>query len=121
MRYHDLFADQDGESHWRDIDVVLSERSFAPPAEAIELSDTVPATGMLFLKLAAGWDEPTHPTPRVQTLVCLRGEILVTASDGDTRRIGPGDVWRMADTHGKGHHTRVVSDLDFHCVIVQFD
>jgi quercetin dioxygenase-like cupin family protein len=121
MKFHDLYANPDGESHWRDVSVTLAERSFAPPAQAIEVSETVPATGMLFLRLAAGWDEPPHPTPRVQTLVCLRGVVVVTASDGAARTIGPGDVWRMADTHGAGHHTRVTSDVDFECVIVQFD
>jgi hypothetical protein len=74
---------------------------------------------MLFLRLRAGWDEPIHPTPVIQTLICLRGAVRVTASDGDTREIGPGDVWRMADTHGKGHHTAVISAEDFECVIAQ--
>lgn len=121
MRFHDLLCDEAGESHWPTVDVALAERSFAPPARAIEISDTLPASGYLFLRLAAGWNEPVHPTPRVQTLVCLRGAVIVTASDGEARRIGPGDVWRMADTHGKGHHTRVDGDEDFECVIVQAD
>lgn len=121
MKYHDLYVDAAGESHWRDVPVTLQERSFAPPAKAIEISETEAATGLLFLRLAAGWNEPTHPTPRVQTLICLRGTVVVTASDGETRTMGPGDVWRMGDTHGEGHHTRVTSDVDFECVIVQFD
>jgi quercetin dioxygenase-like cupin family protein len=119
MHFVDLFSDADGESHWADVDVTLTERSFAPPAKAIDISDTAPATGMVFLRLKAGWDEPPHPTPTVQTLICVQGAVIVTASDGDTRHVGPGDIWRMADTHGKGHHTRVIGDVDFLCVIVQ--
>lgn len=119
MQYFDLFADGAGESHWNDAAVTLAEKTFAPPAEAIEISETAPATGMLFLRLRAGWDEPIHPTPVIQSLICLRGSVRVTASDGTTRDIGPGDVWRMADTHGKGHHTRVTGEDDFECVIVQ--
>lgn len=119
MQYFDLYADEAGESHWRDVPVALTERSFAPPAKAIEISDTDAATGMLFLRLREGWNEPIHPTPIVQTLICLRGRARVTASDGDTREVGPGDVWRMADTHGKGHHTEVISPEDFECVITQ--
>ncbi len=121
MLFNDLFVDESGESHWREVTVALEEKTFAPPAKAIEISDTMPAMGLLFLRLAAGWDEPIHPTPRVQTLICLRGAVEVTASDGEARRIGPGDVWRMADTFGKGHHTKVVSEGDFECVIVQAD
>lgn len=119
MHYFHLFSDDTGESRWRDVDVSLEERSFAPPAKAIEISDSDPATAMLFLRLRAGWDEPVHPTPIPQTLTCLRGTVRVTASDGTTRDIGPGDVWRMEDTHGKGHHTQVISPGDFECVIVQ--
>jgi hypothetical protein len=119
MHYCHLFSDDTGESRWRDVDVSLEERSFAPPAKAIEISDSDPATAMLFLRLRAGWDEPIHPTPIPQTLMCLRGTVRVTASDGATRDVGPGDVWRMEDTHGKGHHTRVISPDDFECVIVQ--
>lgn len=119
MRFFDLYADEEGESHFRDVEVDLAERSFAPPAQAIEISEISPSTGMLFLRLRAGWNEPVHPTPVAQTLICLRGTVRVTASDGDTREIGPGDVWRMADTHGKGHHTEVISPDDFECVIAQ--
>ncbi len=119
MHYFDLYVDDAGESHFRDVDVALEERSFAPPAKAIEISKTEPASGMLFLRLRAGWNEPIHPTPVTQTLICLHGRVRVTASDGATREIGPGDVWRMADTHGKGHHTEVISADDFECVIAQ--
>ena len=42
MKYHLLYADETGESHWRDIEVPLEEKTFAPPAEAIELSGAEP-------------------------------------------------------------------------------
>ena len=121
MRYHLLYADDAGESHWTDVDVALTERRFAPPAKAIEISDPEATTQALFLRLRAGWDEPIHPTPVAQMLVCQTGRVAVTASDGEVRTIGPGDVWRMEDKHGKGHHTKVVSRDDFTCVIVQYD
>lgn len=121
MKYNHLFASDDGESHWRTLDVSLSEKSFAPPAKAIEISDPEPAKSMLFLRLTSGWDEPVHPTPKAQMLICLSGLVEVTASDGGKRSIGPGDVWRMEDKSGKGHHTKVTSAEDFTAVIVQFD
>ncbi|WP_171127145.1 MULTISPECIES: cupin [unclassified Ruegeria] len=120
MKFFKLYADADGESHWTDIDVPLRERSFAPPAKAIEVSDPEPATQFMFLRLQSGWDEPVHPTPVAQKLVCLSGSVRVTASDGDIRDISPGDVWHMEDTHGKGHHTMVTSPGDFEAVIIQY-
>lgn len=119
MHYHHLYVDEAGESRWRDVDIAVAEKPFAPPAKAIELSQAETATSMLFLRLRAGWDEPPHPSPIPQTLVCLRGAIVVTASDGTQRTIGAGDVWRMEDTFGKGHHTRALDGDDFECVIVQ--
>ncbi|MEM7172977.1 MAG: cupin [Pseudomonadota bacterium] len=119
MRYHHLYADDAGESHWREVEITLEERSFAPPAKAIEISESESAEGMIFLRLAAGWDEPIHPTPKRQTLICTAGAVNVTASDGEVREIGQGDVWRMEDLHGKGHHTRVIGDQDFEAVVVQ--
>lgn len=120
MKYHHLFSDETGESHWRDVEVNLQERSFAPPAQRILISDPEAASAMLFLRLPSGWDEPVHPTPIAQTLVCLAGAVRVTASDGEARRIGKGDVWRMEDMTGKGHHTCVTGDADFEAVIVQY-
>ncbi|WP_282060246.1 hypothetical protein [Roseobacter litoralis] len=61
------------------------------------------------------------PTPVAQKLICLAGAVRVTASDGMCQDIGPGDVWHMQDTHGKGHHTVVTSDCDFEAVIIQYD
>lgn len=121
MRYFRLFCDSSGESHWEDVDVSFEERSFAPPAKSIEISQPEAARSTLFLRLRTGWNEPTHPTPVAQRLICLAGSVRVTASDGEYREIGSGDVWQMEDTSGKGHHTAVTSKDDFLAVMVQFD
>ena len=119
VRYHHLYADETGESRWKDVDVPLEERVFAPPAQGIEVSDAMAAGNLLFLRLRAGWSEPDHPTPVPQMLICVAGAAIVTASDGEARRIGQGDMWFMEDTTGKGHHTRVDGAADFEAVIVQ--
>jgi len=120
MRYHHLYADDAGESHWRDVAIELTERSFAPPAERIHVSEPEAASAVMFLKLQPGWNEPIHSTPRAQMLICLAGAAQVTASDGETRLIEKGDAWRMEDVGGKGHRTEVVSEVDFEALIVQY-
>lgn len=121
MEFQKLYSDDSGESHWSEVEVSLEERTFAPPAKEIEISDPEPAKRLLFLKLRSGWNEPIHPTPVAQKLICLAGTIRVTASDGNFRDFGPGDVWHMEDRQGKGHHTMVTSQEDFESVIVQFE
>ncbi|MCB2080328.1 MAG: hypothetical protein KDE55_21870 [Novosphingobium sp.] len=120
MKFHKLYCDEAGESHWQEVDVSLAERVFAPPAQDIEVSDPEPVRQMMFLRLKSGWNEPIHPTPVCQKLVCLAGAVKVTASDGEIRDIGPGDVWHMEDLSGKGHHTLVTSEEDFEALIVQY-
>lgn len=121
MKFQKLYSDTEGESHWEDIDVGLEERSFAPPAEDIEISEPEPVKQAFFLRLRSGWNEPIHPTPVAQKLICLAGTVKVTASDGEIRVIGPGDVWHMEDKHGKGHHTMVTSEEDFESMILQYE
>lgn len=120
MQYHKLYSDKAGESHWEDVEITLQERSFAPPARNIEISEPENVGRFMFLRLPAGWDEPVHPTPVRQKLVCLSGKILVTASDGEAREIAKGDVWHMEDLSGKGHHTRVIGQEDFEAAIIQY-
>tara|TARA_R110002124_G_scaffold81527_4_gene214950 strand:- start:5822 stop:6187 length:366 start_codon:yes stop_codon:yes gene_type:complete len=121
MKFQKLFSDDNGESHWDDIDVTLAVRSFAPPARDIEISEPEAVTQTMFLRLRSGWNEPIHPTPVAQKLICLAGTVRVTASDGEFRDIGPGDVWHMEDKHGHGHHTMVTSKEDFESMIIQYE
>src|SRR5664280_1353138 len=71
------------------------------------VSHTYEADGLQFIRLPSGWTgESVHP-PKHQFLVCLKGHLEVTASDGEKRTFGPGDSVLMEDVAGKGHHTRV--------------
>ena len=40
----------------------------------------------------------------------LSGTVEVTASEGEARRLGPGSLLLLEDTHGRGHSTRVIED-----------
>ncbi len=121
MKFQKLFCDDNGESHWEDVDIMLEERSFAPPAQKIEVSEPEQVKRTMFLRLRSGWNEQIHPTPVMQKLVCLAGTVRVTASDNEFRDIGPGDVWHMEDKRGKGHHTVVTSTEDFEALIIQYE
>ncbi|SRR5579884_1470215 len=119
MKYVRLYADRHGDSHFEDVEVEMSFVDFAPPAPPLEVSASMPGTNVAFLHAPAGWSDSSHPAPRRLLSLFLRGEIEVTASDGEVRLFGPGSAVLLEDTSGKGHGTRVVGNDDALAAIVQ--
>jgi len=107
-----------GESHIDVSEVQFGSVNYAPPAPPLDLTDPVAAERYIFVRFAAGWDSPLHPSPRRQLFVMLSGVIEGGASDGQTMRLGPGDVLLMEDTSGKGHTAKVIGDSDVHAMFV---
>ena len=101
MRYFRIYADENGESHFEDIEVTLDQ-----PASGSDLSALIPATGVIFRRSPADQFIDWHPAPRRQFVITLSGHAEVEASDGEIRQIGPGSVMLADDTTGKGHITR---------------
>jgi quercetin dioxygenase-like cupin family protein len=114
-----LTVDAAGASHFADGTIDLVAQAFAPPAAPLEVSAPVPAASGVFFRMPAGWFGDWHPTPRLQYFVQTTGELEVQVSDGEVRRFHPGDVVYVADTHGTGHTTRVIGDVDVCGVFVQ--
>jgi hypothetical protein len=54
-------------------------------------------------------------------VISLARGISITASDGETRHIGAGEVVLVEDTTGKGHITRSLGDGPRHTVFVLVD
>ena len=104
MRIHNLYVDASGETHFRDIEVEwVEERNFS------KLSARLPATGIIFRETSADYDLDWHPAPRRQYIINLDGGVKITASDGESRIIGAGEVLLVEDTSGKGHLSKSVS------------
>ena len=119
MKYARIYADKAGESHFDDIDIVLTPQNFAPPAPPLNLSVFSPAMQYAFCSFPAGWRGDWHPVPHRQIFFVLSGEIAGQVSDGELRHFKVGDVVMGEDTSGKGHVTRVVGKNDVLTVIVQ--
>ena len=103
VQYVRIYADDDGESHFEDVDVALSLVEFAPPAPPLWVSDWKPAERVGFVSGTSGWRGDPHPTPRRQFGVWLSGSTGVQVSDGEIRIVRAGDVVLWEDTTGKGH------------------
>ena len=105
VHYTRVYADQQGESHFEDVDVKLNVIDFAPPAPPLALSEWAPAERVGFLSGGPGWRGELHPTPRRQFMVLLAGRVGCQVSDGESRIVHPGEVTLLEDTTGKGHTT----------------
>lgn len=116
MRIHNLYADADGESHWRDIEVEYVEQN-----DAGRLSARVPAHGIIFRQTQAEHDRPWHRAPRRQYIVNLDAGVQLTASDGEARVIGAGEVILVEDTTGKGHLSRSVNNQMRHSIFLPLE
>jgi hypothetical protein len=114
ITYFRLYCTPDNNSHFQSVTGELRKSNFAPPAAPLYIGNSVPASAAFFGGFEAGWgahDLETrlyHPTPAVQFVIILDGNFSITATDGETKRLRPGDVLRLEDTAPcKGHITVV--------------
>ena len=116
MRIHNLYEDADGESHFRDIEVDWAEETSSG-----KLSKRLPATGIIFRETTADYENSRHQAPRRQYVISLAGGISITASDGEIRHTGAGEIVLVEDTTGKGHITRSSGDKPRYTIFVPVD
>ena len=119
MKYIRIYADDAGESHFKDVDIELKPVNFAPPAPPLNLSSFIPATQFAFCYFPAGWKGDWHPVQQQQIFFILSGETTVKVSDGEVRTFNVGDAILVEDTTGKGHVSWVSSETDALTAVVQ--
>lgn len=107
MQLTEIFADDRGETHFRRLEIRLETRDFAPPSMPVQVSAETSTTTSLFMIAPPGWDKAFHATPRRQLCVMLKGSLTVTATDGETIEMGPGDVLLVNDASSKGHLSQI--------------
>ena len=62
-----------------------------------------------------------HPAPRRQYIINLDAGVQITASDGQSRKIGAGEVILVEDTWGKGHLSKALDGKLRHCIFVPIE
>ena len=108
--YVRLFTDEQGESHFQEIESDLYRVDFATGIPPLFLSEDVAASGVSFFGAQAGWEADWHPSSGRHLFAVLTGVWEVTASDGETRTFSKGDVLWVEDTTGKGHSSKIIGD-----------
>jgi hypothetical protein len=92
-----VYATPDGESHLEVLEV-------APTAGKLPLSGL---RAISYKPNKVDW----HHAPTPQFAINLTGDLQVEVSDGEKRKIGPGDLVFLEDTQGKGHITRLLGPV----------
>ncbi|MGD9894771.1 MAG: hypothetical protein AB7R89_35005 [Dehalococcoidia bacterium] len=100
-----ICADEHGETHFEDL--TFPQELTSAPADEVSLR--YQTAGRLM-----DW----HTVSKRMYFVTLSGEAEITVSDGETRRVGPGNVTLCEDLTGKGHRTRVAGAEPRLCLAV---
>jgi hypothetical protein len=116
MRVHNLYVDAQGETHFRDIEIEWAETT-----NAGKLSKRLPATGIIFREVQPDYDLDWHPAPRRQYIINLDAGVKITASDGEARIIGAGEVILVEDTTGKGHLSKSINNEMRHSIFIPIE
>ncbi|MDX2313571.1 MAG: cupin domain-containing protein [Gammaproteobacteria bacterium] len=120
MQYVEIYADDEGVSHFRDVAIELAKGEVAPPVLPVELSPFRAATEVGFIAIPSGWVGGWHQPPTEGYIFVLSGEIQIEVGDGEVRRFPQGSVWLHKDRNGPGHNSSVVSSKDAKLVMVKF-
>ncbi len=110
VKYHRIYADAQGGSHFDSVTVEQRLASGAPPAAPFYVSGNEPASMYRFYSFQPGWIGDWHPCPARQFLALMSGAVEMETTDGTVRKLGPGDLVLLEDTSGKGHVTRNIGD-----------
>ncbi len=117
FRFYRIYADPDGESHFEDATVSMQPAEYAPPAPPLDLAALGNVSTLVLIGGDESWKGETyHPAPARQFMLVLRGHGGVTVSDGSSREFGPGDVFLIEDTSGRGHATTFFEECVFAAV-----
>ena len=113
MRVHNLYSDTDGHSHFRDVEIELSE-----PGLSGLLSKPQPVGTLMFREVPPGVLLDWHNAPDRRYAIVLNGRVQFTASDGEARVLGAGEVLLVEDTTGRGHQAKSLDGPAFRAIFV---
>ena len=116
MQITRLYTGDDGESHFEDVEIELSDAG-----DIGALSQLQGATGILFRETAGDYDFDFHTAPRRQYVINLDGGVEIEVGDGTTRQLEAGDILLAEDTTGRGHISRAVDRQPRRSILVTLD
>jgi hypothetical protein len=111
-----VYAGDDGESHFEDVEVDLDDHGAAG-----RISRLWTGAGVQFREVDGDYSLDFHCAPRRQLVVNLTGSVEIEVGDGDKRLLGPGTILLAEDLTGRGHISRNVGGEPRTCLFVHLD
>ena len=107
MRVTRIYSDERGGSHFAEIEVPTQSVTMFAGLPPFLLNRFVPPAPVKLFAVPAELEAAEqHNTPVRQLAVSLNGTVEYETSDGEVRRLAPGEILLVEDTSGKGHITR---------------
>ena len=101
MKLPRIYTDENGETHFDEIEWPLEVIDFVPPSPAgYSVTPAMGATDVRIMRTPAGYVDVFHVVPHRMLVLLLTGEFKLETSDGDFRIIKAGmqflndDTWR---------------------------
>lgn len=101
MKITKVFSDENGESHFEDLEIPLIDQG-----EIGFLSEDIQVKRLQFRTVSADYDYGFHCAPQKQYIVLLDGGVEIETSSGEIRKFRTGEILLAEDTSGKGHKTK---------------
>jgi hypothetical protein len=102
-----IYATPDGESHFDEVELPITEKvTVAAGVKPFQRSKRYLASGVEFTQIPAGTLVDWHTVPAPVLVVRLTGSAEYETSGGGVRHVSAGEFVLAEDTHGKGHMTR---------------
>jgi quercetin dioxygenase-like cupin family protein len=109
VAFYRIYTGEDGKSHFEDLEY---------PEPVPELQQVAGISWRYF--------EPHrvvdfHTVSRRMYFITLSGGAEITCSDGEKRRVGPGDLTLVEDLTGAGHRTEMIGDGPRICLVITLE
>ena len=114
MRIHNLYTDENGESHFRDIEVEWAGVDYTNS----KYTDIIKVSGMNIRLTDGDYHVDCHTAANDVYVINLDAPSEIVASDGESRVIGVGEMLLLQDTTGKGHMSKAVAGQIRHAVFI---
>jgi hypothetical protein len=111
-----VYSGDDGESHFEDVELALTDRGMIG-----RISKLMDATGVVFRETNGDYDLDFHCAPRRQFVINLDASVELEIGDGTRRVLGPGEILLAEDTTGHGHISRAVDNRPRRSIFVTLD